>query len=208
MITDMDHYKEGLKTVYVSARDYKAGGIRDAKGNLIANQTLVINGVFSGGQGELDGIIQGGRYGVQNVAYGPKMIPIPNGEYDVLSTDNDYYRLDAVDSYRYDDTTEFAQQKTGANRKNFRLHPGTYSFGCVTINTVDGENDDRDFEWQTIKNILNSTSTTQVPDRQGRQRFNPKTTRTRYGSMKVMGTSIHPKKNEENKESLMYRIER
>ena len=49
LITDLDHYKAGLNTVYVSVKDHKFGGIRDFKANLTHNQTLVINDVFSDG---------------------------------------------------------------------------------------------------------------------------------------------------------------
>ena len=47
-IWDMDCYNENLPTKYVSAKDYKVGGVRDKKGNLKYNQVLVVNNVFSG----------------------------------------------------------------------------------------------------------------------------------------------------------------
>ena len=194
LITDLDHYKEGLETVYVSAKDYKVGGIRDSKGNLTHNQTLVIEGVFSGGSSRSGRINQGGPSGTDDPVSGNQQIPIPNGEYNILDNEggtyNDWYRLDAIDSYQYDDKTDFARKKDGSSRGEFRLHKGTLSFGCVTINENDPNNYDRDFEWGVIQNIMDTTSTKDVPDRKGRERFNPFSTRKRFGTMKVMGTSV------------------
>ncbi|MBA5630381.1 DUF6443 domain-containing protein [Moheibacter lacus] len=204
-IEDMDNHKKGLQTVYVSAKGYNVNGIRDKKGNLIANQVLVIKGVFSGGISDSEGNInQGDENGTDHATRGEKQVPIPNGDYDILDNkggkNSTWFRLDPQDSYRYDDTHQGVKGKDGDNRKNFRLHLGMESHGCVTICSAD-ESSDRNLEWNVINQIMNTTSTSEVPDRQGLQRFNPTSTRTKYGTMEVIGTSVNPKKSPNAKPS-------
>ncbi|WP_314061370.1 RHS repeat-associated core domain-containing protein, partial [Empedobacter brevis] len=115
-IMDMDNYKKGLKTVNVSAKDYNVKGIRDKKGKLIANQVLVIKGVFSGGIADENGNInQGDENGTNHPNTGGLQVPIPNGEYDILDNKggkhDDWYRLDPQDSFRYDDTHQNSKKR-------------------------------------------------------------------------------------------------
>jgi hypothetical protein len=42
--------------------------------------------------------------------------------------------------------------------------------------------------------LSGNTSTTNIPDRQGRQKLNPFSQRTNYGTMEVKGTTINSKK--------------
>jgi hypothetical protein len=178
---------------YVSAKDYQQGGIRDKKGKLLKNQVLVIEGVFSGGHSEGDKVVQGGENGTEADS---REVPIPNGMYDILDNKGgkypDYLRLDPQDSYRYNDEHE-QSQNNGSDRKNFRFHLGRVSWGCVTMNKDDSSSD-RDLEWNVITQIFSNTSTTNIPDRQGRQKLNPFSQRTNYGTMEVKGTTINSKK--------------
>jgi RHS repeat-associated protein len=200
-IIDMDVYKSELPTVKVSAKDYKIGGIRNESGELTTNQILIIKGVFSGGHSLQDSeIVQGDRDGTLNR---PKEVPIPNGKYNIL--DNlggdkpKYLRLDAQDSYQFNDVHENAQNKEGANRKNFRFHLGVVSWGCVTA--CKNQNYDRELEWDVVLQIMNSTTSTDVPDRQGSEKFNPSSSRKKYGEMTIEGTSINPSLPKERERS-------
>ncbi|MBC9798188.1 DUF2778 domain-containing protein [Sinomicrobium weinanense] len=170
-LIDLDHYKEGLPGIKVSASDYKTGGIRDSNGHLTHNQILVVQHVFTGGQAD-HGIV------TRNPDK-PMQRPIPDGRYDILDNDADtrhsgWFRLDSKDGDPYNDRDETTA------RDGFRWHMGTESWGCVTHDVSVG---DRQEEWDVIMEILNTTSTTTVPERRGKQGWNPFSRLTRYGVM-------------------------
>jgi hypothetical protein len=181
-IIDLDHYKAGLPTVYVSAQDYKLGGIRDKEGNLTTNQVLVINNVFSGGQVENGTIVRD--------ANKPEQRAIPNATYDIVDNNADtkhtgWFRLDRQDDSRYNDKDDVA------NRDGYRFHLGGLSWGCVT---VDRTQDDAQKNWNVVTSIMNTTSTTTVKENRGKQWLNPWSKLTKYGTMQVTGADKIPYK--------------
>ena len=183
-VVDLDYYDPKLKMVEVSASEYVQGGVRDEEGNLLYNQVLVIENVFSGGH--LD------RNSGSFVSNGDEWEQeIPNGVYDILdnqSSDShpEWYRLDAQDDKPYNDQLDNGELNSeGKARNGFRLHIGTLSYGCVTICQDDFS--DRDGEWNVLVQILENTSTMPVPEMRGRQYLNPFSYRTKYGTMHVVG---------------------
>jgi hypothetical protein len=184
-IMDLDHYKKGLPMVHVSASDYKLDGIRDEDGNLTHNQVLVIDNVFSGGQVENGTIVRDANDSRQKA--------IPNATYDILDNNADtrhtgWFRLDRQDSKPYNDKDDV----TG--RDGFRFHLGSVSWGCAT---VDETQDNAKTSWDVVSSILNSTSTTTVPERRGKQWLNPWSNLTKYGTMEVKGENKIPYKKQE-----------
>lgn len=76
------------------------------------------------------------------------------------------------------------------------MHKGTESWGCVSC---DQSNDDRSSEWSVLEQILNSTSTTEVKEKRGKQWLNPWSKLIKYATLKVQGEDNIPmKKIEEN----------
>ena len=180
-IWDMDCYNENLPTKYVSAKDYKVGGVRDKKGNLKYNQVLVVNNVFSGGTVNEEGNIVRDAKRAQQRA-------IPEGQYDIVNNNGDtrhtgWYRLDRQDNKRYNDRDDVE------NRDGYRFHLGRESWGCVTIDNTQKDVQDT---WNVIEAILSSTSTTREKDKRGRQGWIPWSRLTRYGTMKVVGIDNIP----------------
>jgi len=184
-IMDLDHYKKGLPIKHVSASDYQLGGIRDKNGNLTHNQVLVINNVFSGGQVENGKIVR--------VSGDRKQKAIPNATYDIVDNNADtrhkgWFRLDRQDNKRYNDKDEVT------DRDGYRFHLGGLSWGCVT---VDKTQDEAQVSWDVVTLILNSTSTTIVSEKRGRQWLNPFSKLIRYGTMEVKGADKIPYKTKE-----------
>ncbi len=184
-IIDRDHYKAGLPTRTVSAKDYVHGGIRNANGKLTHNQVLVMENVFSGGQAT-NGL-------VERDPKNPKQKPIANGTYDLLDNNADtrhtgWFRLDKQDENRYNDKDD------ATGRDGFRFHLGTLSYGCITCDVSQG---DRQSEWDVVTEILNTTSTTAVPEKRGKQVWNPFSWLINYGTVKVVGEDKIPNKKEE-----------
>jgi RHS repeat-associated protein len=182
-IENLDNHKDGLPYKWVSAKDYKPDGIRDKKGNLTHNQVLVIDDVFSGGIATENGKSR-------DVSPDSKELPIPNGDYDLLQYEGNkptkWYKVDPQDSSRYDDEHQGVKNNDGENRTGYRLHLGVTSHGCVTVCDV---NKTRQGEWAVVEQVFASTSTTQVPKREGFQAYNPFSgTRTRYGTITIRGT--------------------
>ena len=183
-IMDLDHYQKGLPTKTVSAKDYVHGGIRDANGKLTHNQILVMENVFSGGK-STNGV-------VERDPKRPQQKPIPNGTFDLLDNDADtkhtgWFRLDKQDENRYNDKDD------ATGRDGFRFHLGTESWGCVTCDVSQG---DRQEEWNVVTEILNTTSTTTVPEKRGKQGWNPFSWLTNYGTVRVIGEDKIPTKKE------------
>jgi hypothetical protein len=176
-ITDSDIYKSGLPTVYVLAKDCNLYGIRDDKGNLVQNQVLVVNGVFSGGEVQNGEIVRNANKSEQK--------PLAVGSYDILDNNDDtkpghngWFRLDKQDQKPYNDYDD------NMNRNGFRLHSGTLSNGCVTINQ---ENSNAKTDWTLISNILNKTSNYSVKENKGSQWKIPWSRSTWYGVLHVKG---------------------
>ena len=177
-MVDYDHYKKGLPTVYVGPDDYEVGGVYDKDGNLAVNQVLIVEGVFTGGQSDYSG----------NITYGntPEQIPAPSTTYEILADTDDpgQFRIDALDSRprndQYDNNTY--RNSEGGPRAHMRLHDGSLSHGCVTVNN---KNSQALKGWTVIESILNSTTSSQVRDRYGRlNRWGLRNTQvTRYGSL-------------------------
>lgn len=183
-IIDKDHFQKGLPTKTVSAKDYVHSGIRDANGKLTHNQVLVMENVFSGGAAT-NGV-------VERDPKRPQQKAISNGTYDLLDNNSDtkhkgWFRLDKQDDNRYNDKDD------ATGRDGFRFHLGTESWGCITCDVSQG---DRQAEWSVVTEILNTTSTTTVPEKRGKQGLNPFSWLTNYGIIKVMGEDKIPTKNE------------
>ena len=85
----------------------------------------------------------------------PDTGPIPQGKYEILDypRDRNWYRLDRIDSILRNDVDDDLY-----NRNQFRLHPGSTSYGCIT---VPKENKD---DWKEVKNMLERTKTETVED--------------------------------------------
>ena len=184
-ILDLDHYQKGLPIKYVSASDYQLKGIRDKNGNLTHNQVLVINNVFSGGQVENRKIVRNANDNRQKT--------IPNAMYDIVDNNADtrhtgWFRIDRQDNSRYNDKDDV----TGRN--GYRFHLGGLSWGCIT---VDITQEDAQAVWDVVTSILNSTSTTTVPEKRGKQWLNPFSKLTKYGTMEVIGDDKIPYKQKE-----------
>ncbi|UBF30100.1 DUF2778 domain-containing protein (plasmid) [Kovacikia minuta CCNUW1] len=84
--------------------------------------------------------------------------PIPRGEYEILLGGYDdesktyWFRLDRVDNHLRDDKDDF----TG--RGNYRLHPGTISEGCITLDKK------REKDWLKLYRAVVGTITEEVPE--------------------------------------------
>lgn len=178
-ITDLDHYKKGLPTKYVSAQNYQLGGIRDKNGKLTYNQILIVNNVFSGGEVDNEGTI------VRNI-YDTRQKAIPNGNYDLTEYEGNssWYKVDPIDDSRYDDKHQGYTNADGNLRSGYRLHLGQVSHGCITVSTFEN---DKGKEWEIFKKILTNTSKEKVPKREGLQKYIPWTNRLKYGEIEVKG---------------------
>ena len=179
-IIDRDHYQKGLPTKIVSAKDYVQGGVRDNKGKLTHNQVLVLKNVFSGGESDTDGNI------TRNLSKDPDQLAIPNGEYDLSEYERSksWYKVDPIDESRYDDHHQGHKNADGKTRNGYRFHLGRLSHGCITVCNPDGK---RQEEWEVVSKILENTSKTKIPKREGMQKYIPNTTRLKYGTIKVTG---------------------
>ena len=180
-IWDMDCYDKKLKTKYVSAKDYKVGGVRDKKGRLKYNQVLVVDHVFSGG-------FVNDKKKIARDANRKQQRAIPEGYYDIVDNNADtrhfgWFRLDRQDKNRYNDKDDIE------NRDGYRFHLGKESWGCVTI---DNSQEDAQEIWNVIDAIFKSTSKTRVKEKRGRQGWVPWSRLVRYGTLKVKGVDNIP----------------
>ena len=184
-IVDLDHYKKGLPTIYVSASNYKLGGLRDENGSLTHNQVLVVDKVFSGGIVENGNIVRDRKKTQQRA--------IPTATYDIVDNNADtrhtgWFRLDRKDGSPLNDIDD------DTNRDGYRFHLGRESWGCVTVDwTQDGAQE----IWSVVSSILNTTSTTTVKEKRGRQWLIPWSKLTKYDTMEVKGADKIPYKVEE-----------
>jgi len=144
-----------------------------------------MDNVFTGGKAT-DGL-------VERDPDRPQQNPIPNGTYDLLNNNADtrhsgWFRVDKQDENKYNDKDD------ATGRNGFRFHLGTESWGCITC---DVSKDDRTDEWGVVTEILNTTSTTTVPEKRGNQSWNPFSFLTNYGTVKVTGEDNIPAKKVE-----------
>lgn len=108
--------------------------------------------------------------------------------YDIVDNDSDtdhcgWFRLDGQDNKRYNDKDD------DTSRDGYRLHLGGLSFGCITI---DKTQDNAQKSWDVVTSILKSTTTTNVPEKRGRQWLNPFSRLTHYGTLIVIGDDKTP----------------
>lgn len=71
------------------------------------------------------------------------------------------------------------------------MHLGVESWVCVT---ADISVEDRKEEWSIIKGAIEGTTTTTVPEKRGRQKWNPFSKLTNYGTLTVKGDDRVPEK--------------
>jgi len=97
-----------------------------------------------------------------------QMGSIPSGRYAILNNPDDtdpshkeWYRLDAFDGNPFNDRHE----PTG--RDGFRLHPGSVSLGCITIDKSKSNWENR---WSQVRNFLEMTQKSSVFDSRSRKR--------------------------------------
>ncbi len=146
----------------------------------VANNDLgeyIIVEAFSGG--ELD---KKGKVHITD--NGKKQIPIPKGKYYIIDNPNpnghnDWFGLIKIDN-RIDDYTGgflgfFA-------RGGFRLHPGSLSWGCVTVK-ITQENAVN--KWKKLRQLILKTKTFKIDFIQGPHFWNPTITIETYGILEV-----------------------
>jgi RHS repeat-associated protein len=98
----------------------------------------------------------GGKFASNGQFNGDQSKQIPVGEYHILGDGRkEWFRLDAADGYPLNDVHE------QSGRDAFRLHPGTNSLGCVT---VDKNADQYGFYSQTIAPLIRGTRSVQTTD--------------------------------------------
>jgi RHS repeat-associated protein len=158
-VINWDNFQKGLPWKVVSPEQYQEGGIKNANGEQIANQVLLIKGVFTGGQSSPTGITYGNSKDEK---------PLPPGRYEILNDGDDagYYRLDAIDSAPRNDQydNEKYLNADGGLRSHMRLHSGSLSYGCATINKYDQQ---AMKGWNILDKMLQTTSTSLTRDRMG-----------------------------------------
>ena len=126
---------------------------------------------FTGGSANPDGTI--------NPPGKPPLIAAPNGVYFITDNPNptpksaDWYGLLPNDS-RLDDY--------GGGRSGFRLHEGSVSEGCVTVNKYQT---DADKKWQQLRTLINNTKTEQIDFIAGPHWWNETKKITKFGSLTI-----------------------
>jgi len=98
----------------------------------------------------------GGKFASDGHFNSERAKQIPIGEYHIMGDrKNEWFRLDAADAYPLNDVHE------QSGRDAFRLHPGTSSLGCVTI---DRNADQYGFYSETIAPLIRQTRSVQTTD--------------------------------------------
>jgi len=123
-----------------------------------SGKTMTVN-AYSGGRG---------RYSQDEVS-----LPIPIGNYEILSPTNIGYRLEALDFKPGNDIID----RTNPSQGNIRLHgPGSgLSYGCLAVKTPD--------EWTSVQEMFSNTQTgTSIIQRYGGLWFQKA---TKYGNLIV-----------------------
>ncbi|PQL91275.1 RHS repeat-associated core domain-containing protein [Apibacter adventoris] len=179
IIPDKSKINPKLSYKFVSAKEYSKLTGKDKKQY---NYGILIKNVFTGGLAENGEVTRDPNR--------PQQRAIPNGTYDILDNNadtkhKDWFRLDKQDHNRYNDRDDTN------GRDGFRLHLGVESWGCVT---ADISVEDRKEEWSIIKGAIEGTTTTTVPEKRGRQKWNPFSKLTNYGTLTVKGDDKVPEK--------------
>ena len=121
--------------------------------DLDSKETIGINGVFTGGYASVDHMTQQ----VTNLSLDESQA-IPRGRYWIIPHEGEgkehWYKLYAVDMHTDDFTYDFNNKKM---RGYFRLHPGTYSTGCVTIPSSMGAKNGN-VKWDKLSSFIQKTN--------------------------------------------------
>ncbi|MCU7616201.1 DUF2778 domain-containing protein [Chryseobacterium sp. PBS4-4] len=180
IIPNVSKLNPRLSNKFVSAQTYSRLTNQD---KTKFNYGIQVKNVFTGGHSE-SGVVSRDNSSTSNEK------PIPNGNYNILDNDADtnhsgWFRLDKIDSSPHNDKDD------ASGRNGFRLHLGTVSWGCVTCDISQGSRED---EWNIISGAINSTETETVKEKRGKQKWNPFSWLTNYGTLKVTGTDKVPAK--------------
>jgi RHS repeat-associated protein len=185
IIPDVSKTRPKLSYKGVSAFDYaKLTPADKSKYNYV----ILVKNVITGGHSEGGEV----KYNTNS-----KEKPISTGTYNILENKgntnpahNSFFVLDPQDNNQYDkvDNRPGEVNESGDQRSGYNLHPGTVSWGCVTINKNDPNLsvDQRAQEWDIISNAINNTKTEQVPDNRGKQKYVPGSTQTKFGTLKII----------------------
>ena len=133
----------------------------------IDTKQMVVTTAFSGGHISMGQIVSPGS---------GKEIPAPNGTYIITNNPNPknhqvgWYGLLRKGDGKLDDFYN--------GRGGFRLHSGTVSHGCVTVDSTNNNN------WEKVSKLLNSTKTSQVTYEE--PWYSPNKPMTRYGEIEIV----------------------
>ncbi len=123
---------------------------------------------LTGGHSTPNGIVSPGN---------PPEIPMPDGYYKIVDHPNPKpFQMDWYGLLRDDSRSDDYDDKTG--RSGFRLHKGTTSFGCAT---VDGYQNDAERKWKELRDLINNTKTTESNYKTGPHWWNRTKKITVYG---------------------------
>lgn len=113
----------------------------------------------------------------------PKEWPAPGGKYVIVDNPNprkgteEWFGLFRIDK-RMDDYFD----QNGIERSGVRLHPGSMSFGCVTVTKCQ---DDGEKKWKELRDLIKNTKTEKINFRAGPHWWNPTQTTTKYGTITI-----------------------
>ena len=187
LIPDISKVNPKLTNKFVSASDYSKLTADDKSK---ANYGILVKNVFTGGHSEAGQVVHGDPNR-------PKEKPISEGTYNILENNgntnpnhNSFFVLDPQDKSQYDKVDDRPGEinSDGEKRSGYNLHPGRVSWGCVTLCKDDPNmtEQQRANEWNVINGAINGTTTEQVPDNRGKQKYVPFTTQTKFGTLKVV----------------------
>jgi RHS repeat-associated protein len=189
IIPDQSIVNSKLDYKYVSAGEYsKLSNAEKGK----HNYGILVKNVFTGGHYDADE-----KKIVHDDPNRPKELPIAKGEYNILENKgntnpdhNSFFVLDPVDKSPYDKVDDRPGQvnSDGEKRSGYNLHPGSVSWGCVTVCSQDPNmtSEERKAEWNIINNVIGNTKIENVPDNRGLHKYIPFSTQKKYGTLKVV----------------------
>jgi RHS repeat-associated protein len=129
-------------------------------------------GAFTGGRADYSGRINHTGTGLY--------IPAPAGTYYIVPNPNPFSEPGWFGLMKQDDRIDDYLNDNGKQRSGIRLHKGTRSEGCVTVNSYAP----RALEnWQTILTMLENTSTTRLNHRTGPHWWNGTSSTKVYGKL-------------------------
>jgi|GEM_PF-2613831 len=185
LIPDISQTKPSLPYRYVDAFQYAQLSAADKSKS---NYGIAVTHVFTGAESSQD----------HPVPYRKTIgeIPIPNGQYNILENKGVtgkgkvFFALDPQDKSPYNKVDDRPGEinSAGEQRSGYELHPGSVSYGCITINKFEPENsqDNRKAEWGIIRNAILNTKTKEVPDNRGWHKYMPGATQIQYGTLQVI----------------------